>query len=386
MPAFSRKKSRFSGKEEGEARQVDLQIVDLDLGEVRVVGQIERHGLAYSPLDVESAVEVGPRSACRRLFGSGTDQVGLDVETARAPEPREAGQAAGQGNAIGRVVGYAGRGDRKRGTGQIRPVHFFALAADEPLDVQPPAVERRIEAQGCEGNRDLRRPAFRRPSSPDGPHTVPLHIHVAPLVGDQRIVTGAVRIRGEGEGVAAVEKRVEDQNEGVVGGEFRVALHLLGDDPLRLPVEGAQRHVERRLGVGDGELGPLRGRRSLAGFALAEAVADLGLPPGRIVEQAVQDDRLVDGERRDRGTLAEIGVDLTGRRRADCQRDDDRSQHRPDAGTGRETGRKQWRTRGTRESQVRAETNRAREVALALRNPKVLSGFALDPTSFDQSK
>ena len=305
------------GEEEGEPRQVHLQIVDLDLGEVRVVGEIEYHRLARSPLDVESAVEIVRRRTGRRLFRGGTDQVGLDVQTARAPKPGEPRQAAGQGNAVGRVVGHAGRGDRQGGTGQIRPVHLFALAANEPLDVEPPAIERRIEAQGREGNGHLGRPAVRRSSSPDRPDAVPLGVHVASLVGDQRIVTGTVRVGSEGEGVPAVEERVEDQNEGVVGGKLRVALHLLGDDPRGLPIERAQGDVERRRGVGDGELRAFGCRCPLTGFALAKAVADLGLLPGRLIEPAIDDDRLVDDECPDRGTLRGGVVVLTDRRCAE---------------------------------------------------------------------
>ena len=263
------------------------------------------------------------RSAARGLFGGEGDEVGLDVEAARAPKSIEPRQGAGQGNPVRRFVGHARRGDRQRGTRQIRPVRFLALAADESLHVETPAVESRIEAQGRERNGDLRRPAIGRPSSLYRPHTVPLRVDVAPLVGDQCIVASAVRIGGEGEGVAAVQKRVEHQNEGIVGGELRVALHLLGDDLPGRPIERAQRHVERRGRIGDGELRPFGSRRSFAGLALPKVCTDFGASPRGLVEPTVDDDRLVDCERRDRGALGEIGIHLTDRRRTECQRDDE---------------------------------------------------------------
>ena len=40
-PAFSRKNGRFSRKEQPEAIQVDLFLVDLDLGKVGVVGHVQ---------------------------------------------------------------------------------------------------------------------------------------------------------------------------------------------------------------------------------------------------------------------------------------------------------------------------------------------------------
>ena len=40
MPRPSRKKSRFSGKEQAEAREVHLLLVDLDLREVGVDGEV----------------------------------------------------------------------------------------------------------------------------------------------------------------------------------------------------------------------------------------------------------------------------------------------------------------------------------------------------------
>ena len=67
-----------------EPGQVRLQLVDFDLGEVRVPGQVERQRAGDSPLQVESVVAVGGRVEVEaRVLADVADGEGLDLKLRR---------------------------------------------------------------------------------------------------------------------------------------------------------------------------------------------------------------------------------------------------------------------------------------------------------------
>lgn len=123
-------------------------------------------------------------------------------------------------------------------------------------------------------------------------------VAVTTLVGDQTVDAGPKRICLEVERVAAVVEGVEQDHDRVVGLEnaaaestatsTAVALHLFGDDPRRLGVQGANSDVEGVFGVDDLNERSLGGRVSLERLALDEARAPLGLLPGGFVENPVE--------------------------------------------------------------------------------------------------
>ena len=98
-PAFSRKNGRFSGEEQIEPVEVDLLLVDLDLGEVGVDGQIEGDAGRHAVLEVAADVAEHRRLAGARagMIDHFAHDVGRDLQ--RAPQPLrrlDAGQLAGQ--------------------------------------------------------------------------------------------------------------------------------------------------------------------------------------------------------------------------------------------------------------------------------------------------
>ncbi len=152
-----------------------------------------------------------------------------------------------------------------------------------------------------ERDRDLGRPTRAVAAGGHRPHAVPLGVDLLPLVGDQRVGARAVGVELERVAVAAIGEGVENEGDRVVVlPHRRVALHLLGDDRVGLRVERADAEVERGRGVEHRELGRFAGGKMIVRLARREVAADLGALPDRLFEHAVEDDRGVDRERRDR--------------------------------------------------------------------------------------
>ena len=80
------------------------------------------------------------------------------------------------------------------------------------------------------------------------------------------------------------------------------ALHLLGDDPVGLRIEGVDRDVERLRGIHDPDLGALGGGLPGVGFTLNEVGPDRRVGPGRLIQAPVEHDGL-----RDRDGLEGLG-------------------------------------------------------------------------------
>ena len=92
------------GEVERKAGQVRLLFVDFDLGEVGVVGQVERQGTSHAPLEIEAAVAVGDRVRFEpRVLADVADHEGLDLELGGLGESGQTGQFSGHRDAVDRL-------------------------------------------------------------------------------------------------------------------------------------------------------------------------------------------------------------------------------------------------------------------------------------------
>jgi hypothetical protein len=307
-------------------------LIDLDLGEVGVVGEVERGAAPDPPLDVDTrlGVVLGVGVAGARALRQVADQERHHTESPRRRQVVEAGELAGHRDAVhGVAAEIAVIADRAR---QRRPVHLLVLAPDHPPDVQAPGIALRVEAHGRERDRQLGGPPRGVTAARGVPHPVPVHVDVATLVGHQRVEARAVGVGLERVAVAVIAEGVEHEHHGVVAVERRVALHLLGDHALGLGVESVDREVEHAARIDDAHLGALGGGRSFVRLALRELAGGFGALPGRLFELAVDRDRLGDRERR-QSRLHVFSARWCSHRR---DRDGDREQGR--GGGGRRAG------------------------------------------------
>lgn len=180
------------------------------------------------------------------------------------------------------------------------PQRLLVLSALNAIHVEAPRPSGGGVAQRPEGDRELGRPAGADTRRRYAPHGAPIGVEALALVGDQRVVLRAVRVRAEDERVAAIAGWIEQQEDRVVArhavtpvarAHQPVALEEAGDDLARLTVAGQDADVERVVVEEDAHLGVLGGRDALEGFPLPEAGDRACQGPGRLVETAVQRDR-----------------------------------------------------------------------------------------------
>ena len=272
------------GKEQREAVQVDLLVVDLDLGEVGVCGQVEGHAGGDAVLQVRpqiAVVEVAPGLGAVQALA---EKVGRELEVALGRH-RDALHLAGQRDAVEVVL-----------AGEGRPVGLFVADPDVPLEVHAPGLHlgARI-AEGPERNGDLGRPPDVGHVGDHLPGAVPVEVEAPagaallpavagapaaaaaepaaalPLVGELPVVLDAGRVGAEDEPVLPVQVGVENDLEAVGLVQRRVAPAVRHDD--RAGVRGVADNPEVD-GVGvvhDADLGAFRGRLALEGTALHEA-------------------------------------------------------------------------------------------------------------------
>ena len=320
------------GEEQVEPVEVHLLLVDLDLGEVRVVGQVERETRRHAVLEVDTEVGVGlVLAAGAGRLAARSDRVGDQLQVALrwrldAPERPRVGQPV-------QVVVPV----------EFGPEGNFPVARDVALEVQAPGLHlfRRI-AEGAEGNRELRAPAELADLGGDGPGAVPVQVeaggqgaapeaavaaHAAEHAGaafhDLAVVLDARRVRAEHETVAAVLERVEDDLEAVRLVQGRVAAAVRDDDPFGFPVVADDRHEEGVLGVREADLGPFRARLAGEGPGLRRAGSGHDGLPDRIVENpAVKLGRLSDRQGGSRWPVG-LGFGRSGPQRGPQRRDSD---------------------------------------------------------------
>jgi hypothetical protein len=92
------------------------------------------------------------------------------------------------------------------------------------------------------------------------------------------------------EGVPLIAVGVEDEADGVVGAEARVAPHLRADDTIRLRVVGHHPDIEVVLVVEDCDVGLFRGRIAFARLPLRQRADLRRRTPDLLVEETVDVD------------------------------------------------------------------------------------------------
>ena len=170
-----KKKLTFLGEKQREPGQVNSLLVGFDLSEIGVCGQVKRHAIGNTPAQVEADLSVASDIA---HVGSDSlvarsDNEGFDPEVARGITDLHVSELAVLRDAV--HVGVAH--DRC-------PIHLFVLPSDHAAHIHAPGIVVGVEAQGVEGNLELRRPTLFASSHCGVPDAVPLEIAVAPLVSD----------------------------------------------------------------------------------------------------------------------------------------------------------------------------------------------------------
>ena len=294
------------GEEEAEAREVDLLLVDLDLREVGVVGEVRGQVLGDAVLDVDADVAGGVvADAARDVAGQPADRVGLHLERPVARRHLQARQS-GRGRHP-ELAGSAGDRDRI----QVGPL---VLPADVPAELQPPELlEAGAEADRLEGDLHLDRPTPVEAADAGIPDRVPVDVRI-PLVGELEVDEAAQGVDHEREGVPPVVERVERRDEVLVLDRLeRVAPHLVGD-PARIGrgVPQARRDVHAVVVVEDPRVGPLGRRCALDRHLLHETAERRSGLVHAFVEHAVDAQRLLEPHRAQGGAAAGVAVDGRG--------------------------------------------------------------------------
>ena len=229
----------FLRKEQRKAGEIRALLIDFDLREVRVVGQIESQAGRHTVFDLSA--DIAPALGLR-----------VDREVAF-----DAGQRVWRGRQDpARRHAHPCERSRVRDLHQRelardeRPERFFILAADRAHEVESPRLLlTRSVAQCGEGNAELGIPASRVHRRLHGPRAIPVEIEAAERPGagarltrelnpatlafvhDLRVVLDGRRCRREDESVLPVVIGVEQDPEVVALGYVAVADLFAGDDP-----------------------------------------------------------------------------------------------------------------------------------------------------------
>ena len=313
------KELAFLGIEQAEAREVDLLLVDLHLGEVGVDGGVRNQVLRQRVLHVEPGLGVQlvrerrHRGTIRRHVRDG---VRLDLEHA----PPAVGRLdADHGRGLRDQHDAARDGQRHERRQLVLPAHLAGEA--EPPHLRPP----RTVAQGLEWNRRLERPPAGEPPRPHGPDGIPVRA-VVPLVGDLPVHPAAERIDRQVDAVAAVVERVEHDVDVLVLADVEaVAAQLVGDPArLRRRVPAAAADVDVVAVERQPDFGLFRGGSALDGLDLHEVGHPGHVPVEGLVQRAVDVQRLGEADGADGhaagGVAGEHGRRLRRRRPLDDDR------------------------------------------------------------------
>ena len=282
------------GEELAEAGEVHLLLVFLHLGEVGVVGEVERQASrdAVLGVDAEVALEVvrigRGGHLVRQQLGDG---VGLQLEVARrgrhldADERRRDVEPRGARSAIRR---------RHR-----RQVGRLVLPAHDAADVHAPHLVATLAvAQRLEGNNHFAGPALIEVRAAGVPHRVPIEVVTAALVSHQRVADAAERVRLEVVAAAPVVEGVERHAEAVVLADAPVvATQFVRLQSFGVAVPHAAGEIQVLVVVEHPEVGVLGRLLAFVRLLLDEAVRRVGAPVDVLVEPAVERQRLVDPHR-----------------------------------------------------------------------------------------
>ena len=294
------------GEEEREARQVDLLLVHLDLGEVGVQREVQVEARRHAVFDVEAVlVEPGPVQASGYgVLPAAGQHVRRQPQIQAPVDPADAAQGACLAE-TGQLVFLGDRG----------PEDLLVLAPDVAHEVGAPHL--RLgggEAQRDHRDGDLRDPPVGRAARDGVPDAVPVHVDVRAvraaeaaltLFGDLLLQLGAQRADDEHVARAAVLERVQDELKVVLVEQARrVAAHLGGDHAAGLRVVRLDADIQGARVVQQTDDRPLRCRRALGGLLLGECIDDRRRLPCRLVETPVDAGRLVHALRLDAVQLA----------------------------------------------------------------------------------
>ncbi len=292
------------GKQQREAGQVDLLVVDLDLREVGVHRHVQGEALGDLHLGLAPELGLSSEPGLRRVGvvpGRGSQHVGRDGggSAERRFDPR---QLAREVEPVEPEL--AGNG---------RPEVLFVEAADPARDVEAPRVGFGPVAQRAERDAEFGVPALGVAGCGDRPAAVPVLVEAAPgtpletalpghapaeeepaaaaLGGDLAVVLDPGGRGAEDEAVLLVVVGVEDHDHGIGIGDFVVADGLTRDDGVRLGVVGPHGDVDGILVEEDAEFGGFGSGLAVGRLALGEVGEGRGGCPDRVVGDAIDDGR-----------------------------------------------------------------------------------------------
>ena len=301
VPAPSRKKSRFSGKNRlKRVRFTCCSSTSTCAKSVFTVRSAVRFWVSpylMSPPTRPSA-SLGDRRPHGRVGGDAPEDVGLQLDDAGALGRLQPGERPGRGHLEDAAKGGQCAGD----VGQVRPL---VLPAHHAAQVHAPRlIAARVVAQRLERDGHLDGPAALEVCGLHAPDGVPVGVGW-PLVGHLAVGEPADGIGVEEVAVPPIVEGVEQHEERVVLPELAgVATHFVGDSPfgVRLVGSGPTRRCSgrRRRSRPRSSQWPAR----FEGLLLDESTDERRHRIGRLVEQTVDGQGRRDAHRSHRGRAA----------------------------------------------------------------------------------
>ena len=295
-----------------EACEVHLLLVDLDLCEVGVHGEVQRQVLRDGVLDVQACVRqpIILDSGSHDPIGAdprGRKRLHLEVQPRR--RRLDADQIPVHRYAEDRIRPGPRHLDRYRG--EVAPL---IAAQHGATDLNAPdLLDAWAIAERLEGNRHLNRPPAVEPTRGHIPDRVPVEIG-GRLIGDLHFREAADRVHEEADGVAAVAVGVEVDPERVVGAELgRIAAHLVRNPPRlaeRIPHAGGD--VQVRVVESNPDLRALRWYASRDGDGLDQVVKRRRRFVEGFAQAAIHDDSFADTVGANRRIPLRVPGDCTG--------------------------------------------------------------------------
>ncbi len=295
-----------------EPREVHLLLVDLDLCEVGVHGEVQRQVLRDGVLDVQACVRQPI------ILDSGShDPIGVDARGRKRlhleVQPRrrrlDSDQIPVHRYAEDRIRPGPRHLDRYRG--EVAPLiaaQHGATDLNAPDLLDAWAIAKRLER-----NRHLSRPPAVEPACGHIPDRVPVEVG-GRLIGDLHFRVAADRVHEEADRVTAVVVGVEVDPERVVGAELsRIPAHLVRNPPRlaeRIPHAGGD--VEVRVVESNPDLRALRWCASRYGDRLDQVVKRRRRFVEGFAQAAIHDDSFADTVGADRRMALRVPGDREG--------------------------------------------------------------------------